>query len=186
MKRKIVLSLSAVVYLLIVYGDLIGSPSKWQYRCYSIDVKPGIDVPPMPDCSENNKTIGGIDTDNDGVRDDIQRYIASIQLDNDFFKRGLQQYAKSQRMGLLESGDTSKAQRNFTKFMLAGDCALSASVDNMFRYSGMVSNLNLNTISRRVNNRIWNSKLEVQLVPSVPPEDACDFDINHYEGKRWR
>lgn len=36
----------------------------------------GIKVPPMPDVKINNATIAGVDIDNDGVRDDVNRYIA--------------------------------------------------------------------------------------------------------------
>lgn len=30
---------------------------------------------PKPDSKKNNATIGGVDSDNDGIRDDVQRYI---------------------------------------------------------------------------------------------------------------
>ena len=47
-------------------------------KSFEIDV-----LPPMPDEVENNSTIAGIDSDGDGVRDDVERYIASLpELDN--------------------------------------------------------------------------------------------------------
>lgn len=36
----------------------------------------GIKVPPMPDAKINNATIAGVDSDNNGVRDDVDRAIA--------------------------------------------------------------------------------------------------------------
>ena len=186
MKKKILLTLGVLLYLYNFYGEIIGSPSQWKYRCYSVDVPQGIDVPEMPHCGLNNKTVQGIDTDNDGVRDDIQRYIASIEVEHAFFKRGLLQYAKKTQRALVESGDTSKAQRNFMGISLALDCAGSATVDKMYQYTEVIFNMSRNTIRRRISHRIWHRKLEVQIVPSVPPTDACDFNINEYEGERWQ
>lgn len=36
----------------------------------------GIHVPPAPDPSANKATVAGVDSDQDGVRDDVQRFIA--------------------------------------------------------------------------------------------------------------
>lgn len=174
-----------VVGVIVVYGGSIGYLS-WEYRCYNVELGPELDAPPMPDCSENNKTLSGIDTGNNGVRDDIQRYIASIETDNDFFKRALQQYAKAQRTGIVESGDSSKAQLNFSKVNLALDCALSASIRHKYLYIESISEFNKNTFKRRFANNSWNSKLNTQLVPSLSSEDSCDFDVNKFEGNRWK
>lgn len=37
----------------------------------------GIAVPPEPDSAQNNSTLAGIDTNNNGVRDDVERKIAA-------------------------------------------------------------------------------------------------------------
>lgn len=173
--------------LLLLNGCATGYPS-WKYRCYETQVKPGVDVPAMPDCRANNKTLGGIDIDNDGVRDDIQRYIAGLDFDHEFFKRGLTQYAQALRTTLLEYDRKEQAQLNSARINLAIDCALSADIYliSLFNIRDEVKDLHLNTFKRRFAHSHWRSYLETQLVPSVVPEDACDFDIMSTKGERWR
>lgn len=42
----------------------------------------GIKVPPMPDMVQNNRDVAGIDSDRNGIRDDVDRFIAE-QFGND-------------------------------------------------------------------------------------------------------
>ncbi len=57
-------------------------------KSFEIDV-----LPPMPDEVENNSTIAGIDSDGDGVRDDVERYIASLPHTTEQ-KKELKHYSK--------------------------------------------------------------------------------------------
>lgn len=179
-------SLFLVLCFSQINGCAIGYPS-WKYRCYEVEVQSGVDVPPMPECGKNNRTIAGIDTDDDGVRDDIQRYIASIDINHPFHIRALHQYAKAARTATVESRYQEKAQLNFTKFNLAAGCAWSATLDGPFyQYTEVITALNKNTFKRRFANYKWLSALEVQLIPSLSSKDSCDFDANSYEGERWK
>lgn len=163
----------------------VGYPS-WKYRCYKVEIKPGEEVPAMPDCSENHKTLGGIDSDNDGVRDDIQRYIASIKNTSTFHKKALQQYARAERNAILQSEDPLNAQLNFSNTVFARQCVWAALVEQRFSYTDLISDLNRNTFRRRFADYKSRATLEVQLIPSLNSKDACDFDINQYEGERWK
>lgn len=62
---------------------------------------------PMPDPAENNSTLRGIDSDNDGVRDDVQIWIESRAQSEDI-KLAVKQYARSLRNRYLVIGDKEK------------------------------------------------------------------------------
>ena len=46
----------------------------------------GINVPPVPDEKINNSTLAGVDSNNNGVRDDIERYLAKNAKNNNEFQ----------------------------------------------------------------------------------------------------
>lgn len=46
----------------------------------------GIEVPPEPDPALNNATLAGVDLNENGVRDDVERYIAEKAKNNEIFK----------------------------------------------------------------------------------------------------
>jgi hypothetical protein len=47
----------------------------------------GIAVPPEPDMTENNATLAGVDSNSNGVRDDVERLIAqTVKTQNSFDK----------------------------------------------------------------------------------------------------
>lgn len=56
----------------------------------------GIVVPPEPDPVKNNATIAGIDSNNNGVRDDVERKIAAKTTDINYSQ--VISYAKSQEL----------------------------------------------------------------------------------------
>lgn len=187
MFRMILLTIT----LQILNGCVIGYPSS-QYRCYESNVEPGLEIPPMPDCKENNKTLRGKDADSNGVRDDVQRYIASIDIEHDFLKRSLIQYARALQTTLLEYRKEERAQLNFSRTNLAINCLYSSdlgkpnSINELFRIRKKLTELQLNTYKRRFAHHIWSSNVETQLVPSIKPQDACEFDIATMQGARWR
>lgn len=53
-----------------------------------------IPLPPLPDVKINNSTVLGIDSDANGVRDDIDWYIATTMPDSEKARMGLTQYSK--------------------------------------------------------------------------------------------
>ncbi len=75
-------------------------------KSFEIDV-----LPPMPDEAENNSTIAGIDSDGDGVRDDVERYIASLPHTVEQ-KRGLKVYSKKLQISLAIADDKVASIQN--------------------------------------------------------------------------
>lgn len=75
----------------------------------------GIKVPPLPDKTENDKTIGGIDINNNGVRDDVERLIAEKFGDDKELFPKLIEFSKLERSAMISGkADDSVAHFNFS------------------------------------------------------------------------
>ncbi len=69
------------------------------------------DIPNDPD--ENGKlTLERIDADNDGVRDDIERYIASTYAEDNITRSWLYKYARVMNKILIQASSADKARLN--------------------------------------------------------------------------
>lgn len=68
----------------------------------------GISVPPEPDATLNNATLAGVDSNNNGVRDDVERVIAAAVTTSTAFEQSL---ALSVNMSLLSTA-TSELPKN--------------------------------------------------------------------------
>ncbi len=80
-----------------------------------------IDLPPDPG-EAGKATLLGIDSDNDGVRDDIQRYIALTYPASAKTRAALRQYAKATNDALEESDDKRKSINNSYKMDRSQEC----------------------------------------------------------------
>lgn len=58
---------------------------------------------PIPDPKKNDASIGGIDSDNDGIRDDIQRFINETYSNKPNTKEALKQFARASQQGILNT-----------------------------------------------------------------------------------
>ncbi|WP_070970951.1 hypothetical protein [Vibrio sonorensis] len=65
------------------------------------------DLPPDPGL-EGKLTLEGIDSDNDGVRDDIQRYIAQQEYPSQEFEKAVTAVARSMQYEIVNSFDRNK------------------------------------------------------------------------------
>ena len=61
----------------------------WTGRAPKMEVINGITVPPEPAPSINNATLAGVDANNNGVRDDVERMLAAASRDVGSFSQGL-------------------------------------------------------------------------------------------------
>lgn len=74
----------------------------------------GITVPPEPDAKTNNSTIAGIDINNNGVRDDIERTIASTSSSASEFNANIEitkEYQKILTSKIISSSEINKIQK---------------------------------------------------------------------------
>lgn len=84
-----------------------------------------------PDPGEAGKaTIEGIDSDEDGVRDDIQRYIALTYPEQPEIQKALRQLAKADQALLIDADDEAKTMENERKTSAAIECLFSKDIEN--------------------------------------------------------
>jgi len=68
------------------------------------------------------KTLEGIDSDNDGVRDDVQRWIALTYPSSEKTRTAVIQMAKAMQLILLNAADEANARTNSIAADKAADC----------------------------------------------------------------
>lgn len=96
------------------------------------------DLPPDPG-PEGMKTLAGIDSDNDGVRDDVQRYIALNYGHSERAVMSLREIAKGAQRQIMIANTINggEAKQIAEEIMKRVDC-FSRSVDKEIVYSGAV------------------------------------------------
>lgn len=157
-----------------------------QYRSSYIDFarfvvetkKPEV---PMPDPVQNNATVGGIDSDNDGIRDDVQIWINNTYGDKPELRLAVKQMASAFQSRLLMVHDKPLSIIATRKFLLSMDC-----LEVMVGFSGETSirrklkDLYLNTKDRLYADikASGNYSGQVSSIPVDPEEkkSLCSFD----------
>lgn len=77
---------------------------------------------PMPDPKKNDATVAGVDSDNDGIRDDIQRWINETLSNVPNENLAAKQVARSMQTELLSIHDKSVSVLASFETMKANDC----------------------------------------------------------------
>ncbi len=132
-----------------------------------------------PDPGEAGKaTIGGIDVDNDGVRDDVQRYIAIKYADSEKRRAVLTQYAKIFQNALLDSDSKEKSIKHAEEISRAGSCSsYMFGAREAMDISKDLRVLLLNTKDRSFAYFSYDEKLGGEVFSLIPDEKvACDFN----------
>ena len=138
---------------------------------------------PMPDPKKNNATIAGIDSDNDGIRDDVQRWINEEFGDQPRVKMAMRQLAISRQNELL-SVQNKKASILFVRKMLDDltclDYVVGTSVGE--KLAREMKSMFLNTKDRIYAEIKANANFSGQswnLPNDINEERAmCNFDLN--------
>lgn len=133
-----------------------------------------------PDPGEAGKaTLEGIDSDNDGVRDDIQRYIALTYPDSERTRAALTQYVKSTQEALFITNDEAAARNNADESRRARACLrfILGDLNEMRRVRVETLAHFLNTDSRSKAFIRYNSLLSGQVFELITDRKAgCDFN----------
>jgi hypothetical protein len=77
---------------------------------------------PIPDPIKNNATIAGIDSDNDGIRDDVQRWINETYVNEPKTKLAMKQYAVSYQLELTTVDSKEQSIQATNKANEADQC----------------------------------------------------------------
>lgn len=136
-------------------------------------------------------TLVGIDSDNDGLRDDIQRYIALTHVDSAKYRAVLTQYAKHFQEKLIYADDPIKSVALGHERMLVGACEQYIDSVVIHSFQGrefsprkkMIGQI-LNTVERsrayfRYNDHLAGNTFmnpEPTMYDKTPLKKYCDFD----------
>ena len=119
---------------------------------------PGDGLPPDPG-EAGKATLEGIDSDQDGIRDDIQRYIALTYPDSQKTRAALKQYTLAFQKATLESPDEERALRNTEYMHRASECLWHIHSEDSIKMSDTLLAEFLNTMDRSRAYLAYNSKL---------------------------
>ena len=139
--------------------------------------KPVIDdsgLPPDPGES-GTETIAGVDSDSDGVRDDIQRFIALTYPDQPEVQKALSQNAKATQDLLLDVDDPEKTVENFKQVTKASACLFFRDPEKAYEISRKLDAEYFNTKDRILAYDRAGSHLSGHVFPSAKDKaKSCD------------
>lgn len=139
-----------------------------------------------PDPGEAGKaTLLGIDSDNDGVRDDIQRYIYFSYSDEEKVILALTEVAKQFQILLLHSSDPEAAFNNATAMARHGECLDFIKGEAAGDILAALRAEILNTRERSLAYITYSDNLAGEIILGRPLSDwknSCAFDIDSAGG----
>jgi hypothetical protein len=133
----------------------------------------------LPDFEQDNyPTLAGIDTDGNGIRDDIERYLGTLEL-NDSQQKALNRLAVSLQVSLetdLETGPDSQPtlQKNHQNYVSHLYCFVESMQDDE-KAASIVDSLHLYTINtpQRIDKHKQNKTALLNQPSPSPDESAC-------------
>lgn len=133
-----------------------------------------------PDPGEAGKaTLEGIDSDEDSIRDDIQRFIALTYPDSQKTRAAMRQAATALQQAILNSPDEESALRNTEMEARASECIRYIHPDNGLGIDNMLMAEFLNTPERSRAYLKYDSKLAGHVFVTKDLDDyrtSCTFD----------
>lgn len=135
-------------------------------------------LPPDPG-EAGMRTLEGIDSDQDGIRDDIQRYIALTYPDSSKTRAALRQAAIALHRAILESPDEESALRNTELEARASECLWYIHPESSIKMSDILMAEFLNTLERSKAYLEYDSKLSGHVFGGKDFDEyktSCTFD----------
>lgn len=129
-------------------------------------------------------TLAGIDSDRDGVRDDVQRHIALTFPDSARTRAGLTQYTKMLQKAILEANSKQASIDNAVEAGRAIECIYHIRPDDAENITVVLEAQTFNTEERIRAYITYNEQLGGQIFPSTPLnqlKSACTFDPDTLE-----
>ncbi|MHB8710077.1 MAG: hypothetical protein ACYC6X_00820 [Minisyncoccota bacterium] len=139
---------------------------------------PGLPPDPGP---AGKATLAGIDSNGNGVRDDVERYIAINHQDSAKVRAALMQFAVVAQLELIDSADKQKSIQHANDEGKAMDCIeyITGSVSKLESLTKELQPVILNTDARNQAYFAYNDQLGGQYFPSTPDSQipsTCAFD----------
>jgi len=136
------------------------------------------DLPPDPGPA-GEATLAGVDSDNDGVRDDVQRWIALTYPNSQKTRAALTQITKTMQQFLLNAADPAQSYHISVQMGKDTDCLAYILSAGFYKPSSELKAVFLNTDLRT---RAWlqaDHHLSGKIFPSLPYsqwKQACNFN----------
>ena len=140
----------------------------------------GFVLPPDPG-KAGKETLLGIDTDGDGVRDDIQRYIYFTYPDDKKLRLGLTYYAIEFQGVLKDANDREAAYDHANKMARHGECLFYLTGKDSFDIIDLLLAEILNTRERSIAYIKYSDNLGGRFIRGAPRKewkDSCSFDVD--------
>lgn len=137
-------------------------------------------LPPDPG-EEGKKTLLGIDTDGDGVRDDIQRYIYFTYPDDKKLRLGLTYYAREFQGMLKDANDLEAAYDHANKMARHGECLHYLKGEESINIERALDAEILNTRERSIAYITCSDNLGGRIISGAPQKEwknSCSFDVD--------
>ncbi|MDP6583402.1 MAG: hypothetical protein QF535_02015, partial [Anaerolineales bacterium] len=153
-------------------------PDTLKIKLSIVDV--GVVLPPDPG-EEGKLTLLGIDSDEDGVRDDIQRYIYFTYPDDEKLRLGLTYYAKEFQGVLADADDREAAYEHAIMMARHGECLDYLKGDDSIYISRALRAEILNTRERSIAYITYSDNLGGRVIRDAPLDewkDSCSFDVD--------
>ena len=144
----------------------------------------GVNLPPDPG-KEGKKTLLGIDTDGDGVRDDIQRYIYFTYPDDKKLRLGLTYYAIEFQGVLKDANDREACYDHAIKMDRHVECLFYLKGREAVDICTALLAKILNTRERSMAYIKYSDNLGGRSIRSAPQKewkDSCSFDVDNTGG----
>lgn len=147
----------------------------------SLDITEGrLAVLPEQPGEENDETVQGVDSDGDGVRDDIQIYIARQFSESEAIAEAMIDLARVYQKILAQSDSESKSIENYKLYDLAWNCAYFALQGDTKPIRVLEAKV-LSTRERTKAYIAFNNHLATADISTTTENDyskLCTFDIN--------
>jgi len=152
----------------------------------TLSIVPAADAPkalvgqPLDPGGVGTETLEGVDSDHDGVRDDVQRWIAVTYPESEATRKALRQVTVTMQRFLLDVGYPDKAFADAYQMGMDTDCVAYIR-DDFYRILIEHKAVFLNT---RLRTRAWlqvDHQLSGRMFKSLNYEDwkkACQFDVD--------
>lgn len=129
---------------------------------------------------EGKNTLAGIDTDNSGVRDDVQRWINESYNDKINMKKALKQMSKSQQNEILNADNQQQALLHIHTSLRAASCLVRRQIEAELIYKEIYKDLSkvvYNTLDRLTayaKNRIHAKDIDTGIATKKDTAVVCD------------
>jgi len=143
-----------------------------------------IALPPDPG-EAGKQTLLGIDSDNDGVRDDIQRWIYLTYPDDEKLRLALLQNARGFQQILARGGDPAVVRELAAQSMRDGECLFYIIDEDAVNISRELDARVVNTRERSLAYITYNENLAGKIIRGTKPRDwknSCSFDVDAVGG----